>query len=92
MHFGADLLDDARGLMTKHDRHRIAIKPLDEVQVGMADPCGRSADQHLVRLGLVDLDVLDLERLADLAQHGGFHGFPPTIFRSLDMAAQALQA
>jgi hypothetical protein len=43
----------------------------------VAEAGGGGADQHLVRAGLVDLDVFDLKRLADFAQDCGLHGFPP---------------
>ena len=60
-HLRADLLDDAGALVAQHRRQRIGIGALDEVQVGVADAGGGGADQHLVRPGLADLHVLDLE-------------------------------
>ena len=69
----ADLLDDARRFVAEHGGQRERIAAVGEVHVAMADPGGDGADQHLVRPGLADLDVLDRQRLADFAQYRGFH-------------------
>ena len=37
----------------------------------MADPAGDEANEHLARLRLCELDVLDLERSAELAEDCG---------------------
>jgi hypothetical protein len=34
---------------------------------------GGGSDQHLMRAGLADLDVLDHQRLANFTEYGGFH-------------------
>ena len=60
-------------LVPQHHRERVGIQPLDEMQVGVAQPGKGRADQHLVRARLVDRDVLDDERLVHFVQNGGFH-------------------
>src|SRR5580698_2852361 len=73
IHLGADLLDDARGLMAEHRRQRVRIKPLHEMQVGMTEPGDAGADQNLARSGLLQADILDHQRLVDFMQDGGLH-------------------
>src|SRR6476469_5080029 len=43
------------------------------MQLGVAQPGKGRADQHLAGPRLVDLDVLDGQRLVHLVQNGGFH-------------------
>ena len=76
-HFGAHLLDHAGALVPQHGGQRIGVGAFHEMQVGVADAGGDGADQNLVRAGLADLHVFDLEGLAHFAQDGGFHGFLP---------------
>jgi hypothetical protein len=66
---GADVLDDA--LVPEHHRQASGDLALHDVQVGVAQPGVRVPDQHLARARAVELDLLDLERAADLVQHGG---------------------
>jgi hypothetical protein len=75
-HAGADLLDDARALVAADDREPRHDVAMPEVLVGVAQTRGDEADQHLPRLGLVEVDLGDLERLPDGAQNGcsGLHG------------------
>ena len=49
--------------MPRHGGQRVRISAFDEVQVRMAQAASRSADQHLVRTGLADDQLLDFERL-----------------------------
>jgi len=44
---------------------------LHHVQVRVAQPGVREADQHLALGRPVELDLLDLQWLADLVEHGG---------------------
>ena len=39
----------------------------------MAEARRLGTDQHLVRAGLVDLNLFNLKRFAHFAQHGSFH-------------------
>ena len=64
-HLAADLLNDASGFMTEHDRHLRRIRALDEMQVGVAHAGGGRADQHFMRTRFVDLDFFDSEGLPD---------------------------
>ena len=41
------------------------------VEIGVADAARDEPDEHLARLGLGELDLLHLERRAELLQHGG---------------------
>ena len=74
---GADLLDNTGALMSEDDGQGMRIKPLDEVQVGMAETGVGRANQNLVRPGLLDVDSLDLQRLVDLVHDSGSHGRLP---------------
>jgi hypothetical protein len=73
----ADRLDHPGALVAEHGRQGGGIGAFEVVQVGMADPGRDRADQHLVRAGLADRDLLDFEGLADLAQHRSFHSSDP---------------
>ena len=87
---GAHLLDDTGALMAENGRQRVRVGTLDEMQVGVADTGGRSADQHLVRARLVDLHIFDLKRGAHFAQNGGFH--PNVPFHGLLRAEPSRQS
>ena len=69
----AHRLDHAGRLVAQHRRQRVLVGALDEMQVGVADAGGPGADQHLARAGPGDRDLLDLKRLADLAQDRSLH-------------------
>jgi hypothetical protein len=67
----ADRLDDARAFMAEHDRGR--IEPLDEMQIGMAQPGKGGAQHHFAAPRLFQRHLLDRQRLIRRVQHGGFH-------------------
>ena len=68
----ADPLDDAGALVPEHGR-RVAgrIGAGRGVEVGVADAAGDEANEHLARLRLGELELLHLERRAEVLQHGG---------------------
>ncbi len=70
---GADLLDHAGGFVPQHRGQRMRIKPLHEMQVGVAEPGDTGADQHLARSRLLQADVLDDQRGMRSVQNGGLH-------------------
>ena len=70
---GADRLDDAGRLVAEDGGRRERVEAVDEVQVAVADAAGDGAHEHLAPDGLVDVDVLDRERLVGAVEHGGFH-------------------
>ena len=74
----AHRLDDAGALVAQHERaiHREAAVAVDHVQVAVADAGGDGAHQHLAAPRLVDVDLLDGQRLVHLAEDGSghFHG------------------
>jgi hypothetical protein len=49
---------------------------IDEVKVAVADAGRGGADTHFVTARLVDVDVLDGQRLVGFAENGGLHGLP----------------
>ena len=51
--------------MAEHHRRRPLELALHLVEVGAADPDGRHRDDDLVRAGLPQVDLDDLERLPD---------------------------
>ena len=75
-------LDDARALVAE-DARRIPrrIGAGGRVQIGVADAAGGQPDEHLTRLGLGELDVLDDERPPELLEHRGTdpHRGDPTV-------------
>src|SRR5262249_21688582 len=68
----ADALHDTRSLVAEHAR-RIAgrVDARGRVQVGVADAARGEPHEHLARLGLGEVDLLDDERLSELLQNGG---------------------
>ena len=69
-----DFLDHTCRLVAKHDRHRRGVLALDEMQVAVAQTGDRGAHEHLARAGVVDLDILDGERLVGGVEDSSFHG------------------
>ena len=59
--------------VAEHGRQGMRVEPLDEVQVGVAEPGAGGAQQHLARSWLAHADLLDDQRLVGLVQDGGFH-------------------
>ena len=70
----ADGLDDARGLVAEHGRRGPRPLALHEVEVAVAQARRGGADQDFARTRVVDLDVLDGQRLVGGVVDGGFHG------------------
>ena len=72
-HLGADRFDDPRTLMAENDRpvEREPTLPVDDVQIAVAHPGRRGADQHLAAPWLVDIDRFDRQRLVHLAKDRG---------------------
>ena len=68
-HALADRLDDA-GALVPEDGRRVArrVDAAGGVHVGVADPAGRHAHEHLARLRPVEPDRLDDERLAEFLE------------------------
>ena len=66
----ADLLDDPGALVAEHHRRGPAELPLHLVEVGAADADGGHPDDDLVRPRLVEVELDDLEGLADGVEEG----------------------
>jgi hypothetical protein len=58
---GTGLLDDARRLVPEQHRHRPDATPIDDRQVGVAQPGGLDADQQFVVAGWGQLELGDRE-------------------------------
>ena len=59
-HVAAHLLHDPGALVAEQDREpRAPALRLDDVQVGVAEPAGLDADEHLARAGRIDGQLLD---------------------------------
>ena len=71
-------LHDARGLMAEH-RGKLGqrIGAIDEVEVAVTDAAGDGAHQHLAPDRLVDVDLLDDERLVGPVKECCFHPCVP---------------
>ena len=67
---------DADALVAGDERRRRLDRPLAAggVDVGVAEPARLDPDEHLFGAGLGDRQILDLERLIEAADDGGFHG------------------
>ena len=70
-HTLADRLDDPSPFVTEHG-WRIAgrVGARGRVQIGVADPAGDEADEHLPCPRLGQVELLHLERLAEPLEHG----------------------
>ena len=68
-HAVADLLDDAGALVPEHARQGEGDEPFPGAEVGVAEAGRDDADQHLVALRALDLDLLEHERLVVGGQH-----------------------
>jgi len=75
-HLAAYRFDDPGWFMAQDRRHAGRQRPMDAMEIAMAYAAGDGADEHLARARLVDLDLLDSERLIDFTKNGGFdsHG------------------
>src|SRR5205823_673200 len=58
-HLGPDGLDDPGALVPEHHRKPVPPAGLEQVQIGMADAARLEVDDHVLRPGLGDLDLLD---------------------------------
>ena len=67
-------LDDAGALVAEHRRGVPGrIDPRGRVEVGVADPAGDEANQHLVVLRVLEVELLDHQGLAELLQYRRAH-------------------
>ena len=66
-----DVLDDAGALVAEHHRRRPLPLALDLMQVGAADADRRHPHDDVVRAGLCQVELDDLERLADCPEEPG---------------------
>ena len=75
----AGVLDDPGALVPEHHRRRPLPLALHLVEVGAADPDRRHADDDVVRAGLCQIELDDLERLADCPEEPGprLHPYAP---------------
>ena len=67
----ADLLDDACALVAEHDGGHPHQRAVLHRQVGVADARGAHPYLDLTRVGLVEIDVVDLEGLLESGENGG---------------------
>ncbi len=67
----AGVLDDAGSLVPEHHRRRALPLALYLVEVGAADPDRRHPDDDVVGAGLCQVELDDLERLADCPEEPG---------------------
>jgi hypothetical protein len=79
-HALADALDHARTLVPQH-RRRVArrIGARSRVEIRVAHPAGDEPDEHLARLRLRELELLQLERLPETLEHCGAHLHAPIL-------------
>ena len=76
-HAVADRLDDSGSLVTAHHGEGcVGEVAHSDVLVGVAQPGETHLDEHLLRAGVVDLELLDLPRGVDFVGDGGtcLHG------------------
>jgi hypothetical protein len=58
-HSGTDFLHHPRSLVAEDDGERGRVDALGDVKVGVTDPARGHADEHLARLGRIELELLD---------------------------------
>jgi hypothetical protein len=68
---GPYLLDDSRSLVTADDRQPRGDVSGHHVQIRVAQPGVREADQDLALAWTVQVEFLDLDRLPSVDDHGG---------------------
>src|SRR5207249_4244504 len=85
-------LDHPGDLMPQHTGERKLHFTFDNVQVGMADPTGYHAYQHLTGLWRGSGDVLDGDRTTDGRQHSSLHAAPPSGRRLSSSTPSAIRA
>ena len=73
---GADGLDHARALVAKDSRTLEGIRPLQVVQIAVAQAGGSHPDQDLPWPGPIDAHLFDRQLPGAFEQHGGLHGSP----------------
>ena len=59
----SELFHDARGFVAEHHRSGPRAIAVDDGEIGMAQACGGNPDQHLPVTGIVELHLLDRQRL-----------------------------
>jgi hypothetical protein len=67
----ADVLDHPGAFVTQHHGQPSGEVALHDVQVGVAQPGVGEPDEHLTLLRPGQVELLDLEGLADLVDDGG---------------------
>jgi hypothetical protein len=72
-HIGADHFYNAGALMSEDRRERRRIALIANHDIGVAHTRGDDPNKNLVMSGLADTDILDLKRLAALADDSRFH-------------------
>ena len=65
------MLDDPGALVPEHHRRRALPLALHLMEIGAADPHRGHADDHVVRAGLGEVELDDLEGLADCPKEPG---------------------
>ena len=68
-HTGPHRLDDARALVPKDGGAARLRRPVDRVQIGMADAASVQPHEHLPGLRCLELELLEYERLARRLEH-----------------------
>ena len=74
---GTDGLDDAGALVAENGGVGHGGGAVEVVEVAAADATGGGLDEHLAFDRLVDLDVFDGDRLADVVEDHCSHGGSP---------------
>jgi hypothetical protein len=72
-HSRSDLLDDSSAFVAEDDGKIGRMDALRHVQVGVANAARRNANLQLARLGRVELEFLDDERLFERVKDGAPH-------------------
>ena len=72
-HAGADLLHDARALVTEDQRRPQRPVASRGMEIAVTDARGFDFDEDFAGARRVELDILDRQWLAALPEHGGAH-------------------
>ena len=73
IHAWSKLLHDASGLVTKHHGGRTRSITVDDGEIGMAETRRANLHHHLAVPGIVEVELLDRQRLGFLIRRLGAH-------------------
>jgi hypothetical protein len=75
------IIDDSRRFMAEYRGRGMRVQSFDEMQIAVADAGRSGANQDLVILRIVDIDLFDFQRLIGTMKYCGLHSCTISIVR-----------